>query len=186
MKEIVMSVATETAAVRPFTVPVIPEADLEALRARVRATRWPDQELVADHSQGPKLAVVQDVPSQHENALPVIITHGWPGSIIELLAVIDAATANEADGQVSFRFHARDLHLVMGPTEPGTTVRFRVLLDGQPPGAAHGADTDSQGNGTATEQRLHQLIRQAGTITDRVFEITFLDPGVEVCSFTFG
>jgi thiol-disulfide isomerase/thioredoxin len=96
------------------------------------------------------------------------------------------ATANEADAQVTFRFHARDLHLVMGPTEPGTAIRFRVLLDGQPPGAAHGTDTDSQGNGTATEQRLHQLIRQDGTVADRIFEITFLDPGVQVCSFTFG
>jgi thiol-disulfide isomerase/thioredoxin len=97
-----------------------------------------------------------------------------------------AATANEAGGQAAFRFHARDLHLVMGPAETGTTVRFRVLLDGQPPGPAHGADTDSQGNGTATEQRLHQLIRQDGTVSDRIFEITFLDPGVQVCSFTFG
>jgi thioredoxin family protein len=97
-----------------------------------------------------------------------------------------AATANEAGGQAACRFHARDLHLVMGPAEPGATIRFRVLLDGQPPGPAHGADVDSQGNGTAAEPRLHQLIRQPGTITDRTFEITFLDPGAQTYSFTFG
>ena len=74
----------------------------------------------------------------------------------------------------------------MGPAAPGTSVRFRVLLDGQPPGAAHGADVDDQGNGTVTEQRLYQLIRQPGPITDRTFEITFLDPGVQAYAFTFG
>jgi Thioredoxin like C-terminal domain len=65
-------------------------------------------------------------------------------------------------------------------------VRFRVLIDGQPPGAAHGVDVDDQGNGTVAEQRLHQLIRQRGPITDRTFEITFLDPDVQAYSFTFG
>jgi thiol-disulfide isomerase/thioredoxin len=97
-----------------------------------------------------------------------------------------AATLNEAGGQITYRFHARDLHLVMGPAVPGTSVRFRVLIDGQPPGAAHGADVDDQGTGTVAEQRLHQLIRQPGPITDRTFEITFLDPGIQAYSFTFG
>jgi thiol-disulfide isomerase/thioredoxin len=97
-----------------------------------------------------------------------------------------AATLNEAGGQVACRFHARDLHLVMGPAAPDTSVRFRVLIDGQPPGAAHGADADDQGHGTVTGQRLHQLIRQPGPITDRTFEITFLDPGVQAYAFTFG
>jgi len=97
-----------------------------------------------------------------------------------------AATLNEAGGRIAYRFHARDLHLVMGPAAPGAAVRFRVLLDGQPPGAAHGADVDSQGNGKMAEQRLHQLIRQPGTVADRIFEITFLDPGVQAYAFTFG
>jgi hypothetical protein len=74
----------------------------------------------------------------------------------------------------------------MGPTAPGTPVRFRVSIDGQPPVAAHGGDVDEQGNGTVTEQRLYQLIRQPGPITDRQFEIEFLDPGVEAFAFTFG
>jgi thiol-disulfide isomerase/thioredoxin len=97
-----------------------------------------------------------------------------------------ATTLNEAGGQIANRFHARDLHLVMGPATPGTSVRFRVLIDGQPPGAAHGADVDDQGHGTVTEQRLHQLVRQRGPVTDRTFEIDFLDPGVEAYVFTFG
>ena len=97
-----------------------------------------------------------------------------------------AITVNEANGQIAYRFHARDLHLVMGPAAPGTSVRFRVHIDGQPPGAAHGTDVDADGNGTLTQQRLHQLIRQQGSITARTFEITYLDPGAQAFSFTFG
>ena len=93
---------------------------------------------------------------------------------------------NEAEGRIVYRFHARDLHLVMGPPARGTPVRFRVLLDGQPPGAAHGTDVDDQGNGTVTEPRLYQLVRQPGPISDRTFEVTFLDPGVQAYAFTFG
>ena len=97
-----------------------------------------------------------------------------------------AVTLNTADGQIAYRFHARDLHLVMGPPDRGKPVRFRVLIDGKPPAAAHGIDVDEQGNGTVTEQRLYQLIRQSRAITDRQFEIEFLDPGVEAFAFTFG
>jgi thiol-disulfide isomerase/thioredoxin len=97
-----------------------------------------------------------------------------------------ATTLNTADGRITCRFHARDLHLVMGPAAPGTSLRFRVLLDGQPPGAAHGADIDRQGNGTVTQPRLYQLIRQPGPITDHTFEITFPDPGAQAYAFTFG
>jgi thiol-disulfide isomerase/thioredoxin len=97
-----------------------------------------------------------------------------------------ATVLNEAEGRIAYRFHARDLHLVMGPAARGTSVRFRVFIDGQPPGAAHGIDVDDQGNGTATEQRLYQLIRQRGPVTEHVFEITFLDPDVQAFAFTFG
>ncbi len=150
-----MSVTTEkssvTTAVRPFTVPVASEAELEALRARVAATRWPDQELVTDHSQGVQLAVITElarywatdydwrrceaklsalphfmteidgldihfihVRSEHENALPVIITHGWPGSVMELLAVIDPLTNPTAHGG-----SAADAFDVVIPSMPG-------------------------------------------------------------------
>jgi hypothetical protein len=98
----------------------------------------------------------------------------------------EAATLNQAGGQIAYRFHARDLHLVMGPGVPDSSVRFRVLIDGQPPGLAHGIDVDDQGHGTVTEQRLHQLIRQPGQVTDRTVEITFLDPDVQAYAFTFG
>jgi thiol-disulfide isomerase/thioredoxin len=98
----------------------------------------------------------------------------------------EATVLNEPSGSIAYRFHARDLHLVMGPAAPGTSVRFRVRIDGQPPGAAHGIDVDEQGDGTVTEQRLYQLIRQPKPITDRQFEIEFLGPGVEAFAFTFG
>ena len=97
-----------------------------------------------------------------------------------------AVTLDEAGGRLGHRFHARDLHLVMGPTAADSSVRFIVSVDGEPPGAAHGADVDGSGNGRVTQQRLHQLIRQPGPVTDRTFEITFLDPGAQVYAFTFG
>jgi thiol-disulfide isomerase/thioredoxin len=93
---------------------------------------------------------------------------------------------NKIHGHIVYSFHARDLHLVMGPAVPGTSVRFRVLIDGQPPGSAHGVDVDDQGNGTVTEPRMYQLIRQPEPIVDRQVEIEFLDSGVEAFSFTFG
>ena len=98
----------------------------------------------------------------------------------------EAVALNKPDGRIAYRFHARDLHLVMGPAFPGTPVRFRVTIDGQPPGAAHGTDVDAQGNGAVIEQRLYQLIRQPNSIGDRQFEIEFLAPGVEAFAFTFG
>jgi hypothetical protein len=98
----------------------------------------------------------------------------------------EAAALNAGGGRIAFRFHARDLHLIMGPAARRGAVSFRVLIDGQPPGASHGTDVDDQGNGTITEQRLYQLIRQAGPIADRQFEIEFLDSGVEAFAFTFG
>jgi len=97
-----------------------------------------------------------------------------------------ATMLNAAEGRIAYRFHARDLHLVMGPAARGASVRFRVLVDGQPPGAAHGLDVDEQGNGIVSEQRLYQLIRQPPPIADRLFEIAFLDLGVEAYAFTFG
>ena len=97
-----------------------------------------------------------------------------------------ASTLNAAIGRIAYRFHARDLHLVMGPAVAAGPVRFRVLTDGQPPGLDHGLDVDALGTGTVTEQRLYQLIRQHGPVAERTFEITFLDPGIQAYSFTFG
>ena len=97
-----------------------------------------------------------------------------------------ASVLNRADGRIAFRFHARDVHLVMAPRAPGTSVPFRVSVDGEPPGDAHGLDVDEQGNGSVTQPRLYQLIRERRRITDRTFEIAFLAPGVEAYVFTFG
>jgi thiol-disulfide isomerase/thioredoxin len=95
-------------------------------------------------------------------------------------------TLNAANGQIACRFHARDLNLVMGPAVAGTPVRCRVVIDGRPPGEAHGSDVGGDGNATVTQQRVYQLIRQPGPVADRTFEITFLDPGAQAYSFTFG
>jgi len=89
-------------------------------------------------------------------------------------------------GKIVFRFYARDLHLVLGPRADGKPVRFRVTMDGQALGENHGVDTDAQGNGTVTEYRLYQLVRQKGAVGDHIFAIEFLDPGVQAFSFTFG
>ena len=97
-----------------------------------------------------------------------------------------ATVLNAANGRIVYQFHARDLHLVMGPSAQVRPIRFRSSIDEEAPGAAHGADVDDQGNGAVTEPRLYQLIRQSNPITDRKFEIEFLDPGVEAFSFTFG
>jgi hypothetical protein len=93
---------------------------------------------------------------------------------------------SKAEGRVAYRFHARDLNLVMGPVARGTPVKFRVLIDGQPPAAAHGVDVDEQGYGTVAEPRMYQLIRQPAPIADREFEVEFLGPDVQVFDFTFG
>lgn len=102
------------------------------------------------------------------------------------LMASQAAISNRAGGRLRYRFHARDLHLVMGPAVRRSTVRFRVTVDGEPPGLAHGLDVDGAGNGVITEQRMYQLIRQASPIADREFEVEFLDAGVETYAFTFG
>jgi thiol-disulfide isomerase/thioredoxin len=98
----------------------------------------------------------------------------------------EATTLNAAGGRIASRFCARDLNLVMGPAASGSSLGCRVLLDGQPPGGAHGSDVDGDGNGTVTQQRVYQLIRQPGPITDRTFEITFSGPGAQAYCFTFG
>jgi len=98
----------------------------------------------------------------------------------------ESAVLDRRGGGISYQFHARDLHLVLGPATDGKPVRFKVLIDGRPPGADHGVDVDAQGNGTIVAQRLYQLVRQQGPVMDRRFDIEFLDPGAEAFAFTFG
>jgi thiol-disulfide isomerase/thioredoxin len=95
-------------------------------------------------------------------------------------------TLNEPGGRITFRFHARDVNLVLGPQVDGGSARFLVLFDGEPPNGARGIDIDQRGNGMVTDARLYQLVRQSGPIADRTFEVTFLDPGAQAYVFTFG
>ena len=98
----------------------------------------------------------------------------------------ERALLNEKDGSIVYRFHARDVHLVLGPAADGSPVRFRVTIDGAAPGASHGADVDLDGQGVVTAQGLYQLVRDGGAVADHAFEIRFLDPGVQAYAFTFG
>lgn len=98
----------------------------------------------------------------------------------------EEGTAESLGAKIVFRFHARDLHLVLGPGADGKPVRFRVTIDGNAPGKDRGVDIDAQGNGVVREQRLYQLLRQSGAVQDRTFTIEFLDAGVQAYSFTFG
>jgi cytochrome c biogenesis protein CcdA/thiol-disulfide isomerase/thioredoxin len=98
----------------------------------------------------------------------------------------EQAGLNTQDGRIVYQFHARDLHLVLGPAADGKPVRFRMTIDGAPPGKSRGTDVDADGHGVVTRQRLYQLVRQSGQISDHTFEIQFLDPGVHAYAFTFG
>jgi hypothetical protein len=99
----------------------------------------------------------------------------------------EKSVLDTAGGKLTFRFHARDVHLVLGPGEDGKPVRFKVTLDGQPPGENRGMDIDAAGQGTVTNQRLYQLLRlKPGASPDHTFAIEFQDPGVQAFAFTFG
>jgi hypothetical protein len=98
----------------------------------------------------------------------------------------ESAALPGAPGKIVFRFHARDLHMVLGPARNGKPVRFRVTLDGGAPSGDCGLDSTPDGNGEVRDPRLYQLIRQKGRVKDRTFEIEFLDPGIQAFSFTFG
>ncbi|WP_353182110.1 cytochrome c biogenesis protein CcdA [Bosea sp. (in: a-proteobacteria)] len=126
---------------------------------------------------------VEDAASRYEPGMPRLNEWGLSGqwTIGKEHAALDAP-----DGGITYRFHARDLHLVLGPAADGKPLRFRVTIDGAPPGTDSGIDVDAEGNGLVTGQRLYQLIRQGGPIKDRTFEIRFLDAGAQAYAFTFG
>ena len=126
---------------------------------------------------------VQDAP--HAYTVPRLALNQW-GLAGNWTVKGRPAVLNQANGQIVYRFHARDVNLIMGPPPGSQPVRFTVKVDGKPPGDAHGTDVDAQGNGTAGRQRTYQLVRQQTRITDREVEIQFADPGVEAFCFTFG
>lgn len=154
-------------------------ADWASLRSAENYTGYARTEMFASPG-GP----VPGMPSTY--ALPARLRlNEWAVSG-EATMTAEATAFDATNGQVACRFHARDLNLVMGPATPGTSLQFRVGIDGQSPGEAHGSDTDADGVGTLSQQRLYQLIRQPGPVTDRTFDITFSDPGARAYCFTFG
>jgi hypothetical protein len=126
----------------------------------------------------------QDAPSLYR-IVPALPLDRWGLSGIWTIGG-EFATLNEKPGQIAYRFHARDLHLVLAPSQPGQPIRFHVRLDGAPPGIDHGSDVDADGWGSVQDARLYQLIRQHGPVADRTFEIEFFDTGVRAYAFTFG
>ena len=126
---------------------------------------------------------VRDKPHSYAEGSPRLNEWGLLG---DWTIKAEHAVLDQKDGSIVFKFHARDLHLVLGPPPDGKMIRFLVKIDGKAPGASHGSDVDPGGEGAVKEQRLYQLVRQSGPITDHTFEIQFLDPGVEAYAFTFG
>ncbi len=126
----------------------------------------------------------KDMPKQYRGPAILPLNH-W-SLAGTWTAGSEFAVLRSSSGTIGYRFHARDLHLVLGAAPEGPPVRFRVTIDGVAPGADHGADTDEQGWGVVRQDRLYQLVRQARPIADRDFEITFFAPGVRAYAFTFG
>lgn len=128
--------------------------------------------------------LVRDAPNPYQAAPALRLNHWGLAGLWNVGS--EFATLNEAFGSISFRFRSRDMHLVMGPSLQGPLVRFRVKLDGAPPGPNHGSDTDAAGWGAVSAPRLYQLIRQTQPVSERTIEIEFPDPGVRAYVFTFG
>jgi hypothetical protein len=127
-----------------------------------------------------------DQDSQRTYSLPARLSLNQWGFAGSWTVGAEIASLQVVPGKIVYRFHGRDLHMVLGPAKSGKYVRFRVKLDGAAPGADSGVDAAPDGSGEIREPRLYQLIRQKGRIQDRTFEIEFLDPGVQAFSFTFG
>ncbi|HEX9447062.1 MAG TPA: thioredoxin family protein, partial [Dongiaceae bacterium] len=128
--------------------------------------------------------VSEDVPMLYR-PVPALPLNRWSLAGVWTIGS-EFATLNDTSGSIAYRFHARDLHLVLGSSVPGQAVRFRVRIDGAPPGADHGSDVDAEGWGSVRAQRLYQLVRQAGPVVEHTFEIEFFEAGVRAYAFTFG
>jgi hypothetical protein len=154
-------------------------ADWRTLRTR---------ETYTGYQQAAGLASLEDLRPDvaHTYTVPPSLDLGQWAPVGRWTMAAHAAVVAEAPARIAFRFQARDVNLVMGPTPTGASIPFRVTLDGEAPGEAHGFDLDDAGDGTLTEQRLHQLIRVPGRIRERTVEIEFLADGAEAYCFTFG
>jgi thiol-disulfide isomerase/thioredoxin len=147
--------------------------------------RSPETYVGAARSQGfssPDLSVIDE---PHDYTVPDRLhLNQWALSGNWILGD-EAAVCDEPHTRIQYRFHARDVNLILAPPTNGSA-QFRVRLDGQPPGSAHGLDIDDEGNGVVTDARLYQLIRQPGRVEEQVFEIELLEPGTAAYCFTFG
>ena len=137
----------------------------------------------AENFASPEKQAVNIIRQYTAPAKPALNQWGLSGN---WLSQAEQVTLNRGTGSIVYRFHARDLHLVLGPGKDGKPVRYRVTIDGAAPGNHHGADTAADGTGTIDSQRLYQLVRQSGAVGDHTFSIEFLDPGVQAYAFTFG
>jgi cytochrome c biogenesis protein CcdA/thiol-disulfide isomerase/thioredoxin len=129
--------------------------------------------------------IARDRAKAYQPAASALRTNQW-SLAGDWTVEAERAVLNSANGRIAYRFQARDLHLVLGPAANGKPVRFRVLVDGKPPLADHGFDTDAQGHGVIDAQKLYQLVRQTAGGRERLFEIEFLDAGAQAYAFTFG
>jgi hypothetical protein len=160
----------------------------DGFEAQADWTNLGSPETYLGYEQGQNLASPgrADVDAPHAYAIPDALRLNQWALSGQWTIRRGASVLNGDEGAIAFRFHARDVHLVMGPPARDASVPFRVLVDGEPPGDAHGLDVDEQGHGTVAQQRLYQLVRERDSIMDRTFEITFLGSGVEAYVFTFG
>ncbi len=184
-ERIIQQLLAEAHPGKSFTGPITGDDGQGALAAAGAGSRSPETYIgyaKAAHSVS-RPAAVHGAPARYTAAPIALDDWGLAG---RWTVTAEHATLNEAGGRILYRFHARDLHLVLGPGAGGHPVRYRITIDGKAPGADHGSDSDAQGNGTIDSQRLYQLVRLKGAVTDHTFEIEFLDPGAEAFSFTFG
>ncbi|MNU53246.1 Thiol-disulfide oxidoreductase YkuV [compost metagenome] len=184
-EEAIQDLLREAGSSASSSAPVSPEATGAEAGADIRHMRSSETHIGYRQAENfaSNEAVRADTPRDYSVKTPSLNEWGLSGT---WTVGAEAATLDAADGGITYRFSARDLHLVLGPDAAGKPVRFQVTIDGHPPGADHGADTDAEGNGVVTSTRLYQLVRQSGTVEARTFAIRFLDPGVQAYAFTFG
>lgn len=184
-ERVIQALLAEAGSQRARTAAVSPDAKGAQMAADLSNIR--SSETYIGYQQGSSFSSPEglkgDIAREYSIAAPRLNHWGLTGN---WTVGAEQATLNRGNGGITYRFRARDLHLVMGPGADGKPVRFQVKVDGKAPGESHGADVDAAGNGAVSQTRLYQLVRQAGDVSERTFEIRFLDPGVQAFVFTFG
>ena len=182
-EEIIKQLLAEAGAQHVASGTVAPDVGGVAL-APENAMQSPETYIGYERAENFAATAVRD--REHDYSIPTTLaTNQWGLGGAWTVADENARLAR-AGGRIAFRFHARDVNLVLGPSGDGKPVKYKVTIDGKPPGDDHGVDTSADGSGEVTSQRLYQLLRVNGEVADRTFEIEFLDPGVEAFAFTFG